>query len=228
MTRGIYLAFLLLLVSSTSVQAQMKLLSDEDLNDCGVMMGKKKAKIFRAALQELRASVDEPDKQILYAQIASNRFACFVEEISGNAGWSTTMEAQDGSRETISPVVNKLSAHADAVSALKESVKALQAAALFDPVYGIPAVENTLHYQDVLPTDYEGSYVLLANAKVIYCEYQRPKGAKQDWSLLCKDAKSLQMQLIPKLDKSRRGELDARSAEWAHGFAQHANYRALK
>jgi hypothetical protein len=208
--------------------AQVSALTEQLLDDCDVMTGKKPSAVFDKALVELRkAAKAGPGRGELYAQIANNRFACFEEEISGNAGWSMTVEPAKGKglSETHSPLAVKLEKNPKALEALTESVSAQRLIADGAPDYGLIAARQMLKYLPVYQDDLAGIYTLAGRAAAVYCNYARPKGIRQDWKYLCSDARQIQNELLQKIDKTTRDTLDAQNNQWAAGYAETAKYQ---
>jgi hypothetical protein len=221
---------LVALLSSLAVpaRAQVSALTEQLLDDCDVMTGKKPSAVFDKALAELRKEGKEgPGRGALYAQIANNRFACFEEEISGNAGWSMTVESDKGKgvSETVSPLAVKLEKNPKALEALRESVSAQRQIADGAPDYGLIAARQMLKYLPMYQNEMPGIYTLAGRAASVYCNYARPKGIKQDWKYLCSDARQLQNEFLQKMDKATRDTIDAQNNQWASGYAQSAKYK---
>jgi hypothetical protein len=221
--------FLVALLASLAVpaSAQVSALTEQLLDDCDVMTGKKPSAVFDKALAELRkAGKAGAGRGELYAQIANNRFACFEEEISGNAGWSMTIETKGkGGSETQSPLAVQLDKNPKALEALRESVGALRLIADSSPDYGLVAARQMLKYLPVYQNELPGIYTLAGRGAGVYCNYARPKGVKQDWMYLCKDARQIQNELLQKMDKATRDSLDEQNNQWAAGYAVNAKYK---
>lgn len=208
--------------------AQVSALTEQLLDDCDVMTGKKPSAIFEKALAELRKDAKErAERGKLYAQVANNRFACFEEELSGNAGWSVTIESDKskGISETQSPLAVALKKNPKALDALRESIGALRLIADSAPDYGLIAARQMLKYLPVYQNDLNGIYTLAGRAAGMYCNYARPKGVLQDWRMLCNDARSIQNELLQKIDKPLRDSLDEQNNQWVSGFAENAKYQ---
>lgn len=208
--------------------AQVNALSEQLLDDCDVMTGKKQSAVFEKALAELRKDAKEgAERGKLYAQIATNRFACFEEALSGNGGWSVTIESDKskGVSETRSPLAVTLKQNPKALDALKESISAQRLIADGAPDYGLIAARQMLKYLPVYQDDLIGIYTLAGRAGGVYCNYARPKGIRQDWRMLCNDARQIQNELLQKMDKVTRDSLDEQNHRWASGFAEHAKYQ---
>lgn len=208
--------------------AQVSALTEQLLDDCDVMTGKNPSAVFEKALAELRKDAKERrERGKLYAQIANNRFACFEEEISGSAGWSVTIESDKskGLSETSSPLAAKLEKNPKALEALKESVNAQRLIADGAPDYGLIAARQMLKYLPVYQNDLAGVYTLAGRAAEVYCNYVRPKSVRQDWRMLCNDARHIQNELRQKMDKATRDSLDEQQNQWASGYAENAKYQ---
>lgn len=227
---GALSCILIALLASLAVpaSAQVSALTEQLLDDCDVMTGKKPSAVFDKALAELRKEGKEgPGRGELYAQIANNRFACFEEEISGNAGWSMTVESDKGKgvSETVSPLAVKLEKNPKALDALRESVSAQRLIADNSPDYGLIAARQMLKYLPVYQNELPGIYTLAGRGAGVYCNYARPKGVKQDWKYLCSDARQIQNELLQKIDKAKRDTLDEQNNQWAAGYAVNAKYK---
>ncbi|WP_428827961.1 hypothetical protein ACLIKD_08470 [Azonexus sp. IMCC34842] len=208
--------------------AQVSALTEQLLDDCDVMTGKKQSAVFEKALTELRKDAKEgAERGKLYAQIANNRFACFEEELSGNAGWSVTIESDKskGVSETRSPLAVRLKKNPMALDALRESISAQRLIADGAPDYGLIAARQMLKYLPLYQNDLIGIYTLAGRAAGVYCNYARPKGVRQDWRMLCNDAGHIQNELLQKMDKATRDSLDEQNNQWASGFAENAKYQ---
>jgi peptidyl-tRNA hydrolase len=222
--------FLVALLASLAVpaSAQVSALTEQLLDDCDVMTGKKPSEVFDKALVELRKDAKEGrGRGKLYAQIANNRFACFEEEISGNAGWSMTIESGKGKgvSETQSPLAVKLEKNPKALEALRESVSAQRLIADGAPDYGLIAARQMLKYLPVYQNELPGIYTLAGRGAGVYCNYARPKGIRQDWKYLCSDARQIQNELLQKIDKATRDTIDEQNNQWASEYAQSAKYK---
>jgi len=229
-TKGAMSCVLVALLASLAVpaSAQVSALTEQLVDDCDVMTGKKPSAVFDKALAELRKQAKEgPGRGELYAQIANNRLACFEEEISGDAGWSMTVETGNGKgvSETQSPLAVKLEKNPKALDALRESVSALRLIADSSLDYGLIAARQMLKYLPVYQNELPGIYMLAGRGAGVYCNYVRPKGVKQDWKYLCTDARQIQTELLPKIDKATRDTLDAQNDQWASGYAKSAKYQ---
>ncbi len=208
--------------------AQVSSLTEQLLDDCDVMTGKKQSAVFEKALAELRKDAKEgAERGKLYAQIANNRFACFEEELSGNAGWSMTIESDKskGVSETRSPLAVTLKKNPKALDALRESVSAQRLIADGAPDYGLIAARQMLKYLPVYQNDLIGIYTLAGRAAGVYCNYARRKGVLQDWRMLCNDARHIQNELLQRIDKATRDSLDEQNNQWVSGFAENAKYQ---
>lgn len=207
--------------------AQVSALTDQLLDDCDVMTGKKPSAVFEKALTELRRDAKAgAEHGKLFAQIANNRFACFEEEISGNAGWSVTIESDKskGISETQSPLAVALKKNPKALDALKESISTLRLIAEGAPDYGLIAARQMLKYLSVYQNDLIGIYTLSGRSAGVYCNYARPKGVLQDWRMLCNDSRHIQNELLQKIDKATRDGLDEQNDRWVSSFAENAKY----
>lgn len=226
-----YLLIAFLYSLTTPATAQVSALTEQLLDDCAVMTGKTPSKVFQKALTELRDAAKKKEGHLkLYAQIANNRFACFEEEISGDAGWSVSVEPQgrNGVSESRSPLAAKIEKNPKALEALRESVSAKRLIADSAPDYGLLAARQMLKYSSIYQTELPEIYTLASHAAAVYCHYARPNGIRQDWKYLCGDAKQTQNELLPQLDKAMRDTIDLQSKQWASVYAQEVNYQLSK
>ncbi len=208
--------------------AQVSALTAQLLDDCTVMTGKTPSDVFLKAMTELRKDAENrTGRAKLHAQIANNRFACFEEEISGDAGWSVSTEPQKphGVSESRSPLAAKLENNPQALEALRESVNAQRAIADNAPDYGLIAARQMMKYRSIYQDELPEIYSLAGRAVAVYCYYGRPKGIRQDWSYLCRDARQMQHELLPRISKATREVIDAQSNQWASGYALNAKYQ---
>jgi hypothetical protein len=211
--------------------AQVSALTEQLLDDCSVMTGKTPSDVFQKAMTELRNAAKEKEGRLkLYAQITNNRFACFEEEISGDAGWSVSVEpsGRNGVSESRSPLAAKIEKNPKALEALRESVSSQRLIADSAPDYGLLAARQMLKYLPVYQAELPEIYTLAGNAAAVYCHYARPKGIRQDWKYLCSDAKQIQNGLMTRLDKATRDAIDTQTKQWASAYAQEVNYQLSK
>lgn len=219
------LPYFLILCFATPAAAQVSALTEQLVDSCAVLTGKTPSDVFRKALAELRNDAREKTGNLkLYAQLANNRFACFEEELTGNAGWSVTVESKTGNgvSESKSPLAAGIENNPNALDALKESVSALRLIADSAPDYGLLAARQMLKYLVFYRGELPETYALASRAAAVYCNYKRPQGSRQEWGSLCRNAGKIKNEMLPRIEKTTRDEIDAQSQQWARTYASNA------
>ena len=85
--------------SNTADHATIDAISDEDLNDCAVLLGQRMSNEFQYYLSTVKKLADggDLDYGIHYAAIMNNRFVCNEDEILGKQLWAVTVRNKKAS-----------------------------------------------------------------------------------------------------------------------------------
>ena len=189
-----------------------------DLDDCGVLTGKKPNAAYKGWLKDTQKAADAGDRNAIrmLAAEANNRLVCFEEAITGNSGWAVTMTSEDGgtSESQIPSGIKDIRKQPAAWSALNQAVKYGHQAGGFDVGYKGATAQTVLRYAAVLPDQLEAAYEDAAAVYEFDCVLKRKFG-KRDTKYGCTSARSSRARLIPLVSAERRQALDVSARQWA-------------
>lgn len=147
-------------------------ITDSDLTDCEVLLGRNKKNNFIAFLDSLKNKAGNGGVQTKkdYADILQNRFTCIEVEITGNSSWLQYEQDQNGKITGESPrkIITSIRSNIVAFNALNEVVSAYTA--ISDKAVGARIVLGDYHlrYRDALGNIEEG-YKFLSGANNALC-----------------------------------------------------------
>jgi hypothetical protein len=160
-------------------------LTDNDLRNCGVLLGQSKKKLLNEFLESLKSKASGGDVKIMkdYADILHNRFTCIEVEVTGNSSWVQYDQDQDGKITSESPqkIIPSIRTNIVAFNALNEVLVAYAAISDKDVGARIALGDYYLKYREVLGNIAEG-YKLISGAHYILCIYE--EGDKFNCNLL--------------------------------------------
>ncbi len=201
-------------------QEATNVITSEDLEDCGVLLGKKKVKEFQSFITDVKEQADNGDLEdgINYAGIMHNRFVCREDEILGEQPWETIIENGKGQivQHTTRKTVPSLKDHPKAFVALKDAVSAYTQIADKDLGSHMILGRYYADYNDVLGYSQEG-YLLVSQIYEAICHQKKVTEINQG---RCKTLDRLKLRYKNLVSQKDRNELDQQATVWAQEFLE--------
>lgn len=148
-------------------------LSDSDLSDCDVLLGRKKMNVLSTFLDALKNRAIGGEVKFMkdYADILNNRFTCIESEITGNSTWLQYDQDKNGkiTGESSRKIITSIRTNIVALNALKEAIAAYTAIADKDLGARIVLGDYYLRYREALG-DIDEGYKLLSGANIVSCK----------------------------------------------------------
>lgn len=188
-----------------------------ELSDCEILIGKKSATAYQGWLRDNHKQAEAGDRDAirLRAIEASNRLACYEEQLTGDEGWGVIMTSADGTSESKEPAgIPDIRKQPAAWRALNQAVKFGHQAGAFDVGMKGASAELVTRYAADLPQQLDGAYEDAAAVYEFDCVLKRRFG-RRDRDAGCASARATRAKLIPLVPAARRQTLDASARLWA-------------
>ena len=201
-------------------------ITDEDLNDCSVLLGKSKniefqhylSSINKLAEGDLNDGVLYLNNGMHYAYIMHNRFVCNEDEILGEQLWAVTVQNKKGEviQETPRKTIPFIQKHPVAFEALKDAVAAHIRIADHDVDAHILLAQYFADYNEALGNSQEG-YLLLSEAYEVYCGQEIISDVNKDRCVMLGQQKLRYQKWV---GPEKRDELDQQARVWATAYLE--------
>lgn len=116
----------LLLAACAPLAHAASAVTDTDLEDCSVLLGKAKKAAFDRTLKTMKqaAASGDADDVMRYGAAVHNRLACLNTKYTGDEGWGVVMSSADGtSVEAKHPPHADPAVHPDVAATLREAIR---------------------------------------------------------------------------------------------------------
>lgn len=196
-----------------------------DLSDCRILAGKRYAKAFKQIESDYQQAAKNGDLEARkgLAAIANNRFACVLENISEDGGWTIITSDAKNPQNSVATTTTKtngsaVSADPQAVKTLREAYRQTRGLADEDVPYRQLAAGYVADYPDVFPKEQAEGYRLALGVQHIACRSPKLIG-KDANNTFCLRAKAQVATLFPLLTPQQRARQEELALAWANAFA---------
>lgn len=192
--------------------------TDTDLEDCNVLLGKTKKAAFDRTLKTMQQAASRGDAGdvMRYGAALHNRLACLNTKYTGDEGWGMVMSSEDGSSvEAKHPPHADPAAHPDLAAALRAAVRNFERIADTDLRARTLLGQYHADYAGYLKQPAQG-YVYMASVYSAQCRNvaDRDKATRSRCQTLRQDRILYNGLVAP----AQRAQLDDAATAWADGY----------
>ena len=192
--------------------------SDTDLENCDVLLGRTKKAAFGRTMKTLKdaAAGGDANDIMRYGAALHNRLACLDTKYTGDEGWGMVMSDEDGNNvEAKHPPHADPGAHPDLATALREAVATFERLADTDVRARILLGNYYADYNGYLKQPAKG-YVYMAGVYSAECRNVADRGkATKSRCVSLRQDRILYNSLVP---LAQRGRLDDEATAWADRY----------
>lgn len=209
-------SILALAAAAQSVQAAT--LTDADLGNCDVLLGKTRQAAFTKALRAMKqaAETGKPDKVMRYGSLLHNKMACIDERATGSSGYGMVISNEDGSQvEATHPPHASASAMPDLAATLKEAIRTFERVADTEISARVLLGQYYANYNDYLKQPGKG-YVYVAS--VYDTECRPPAHPDDDGRGRCDSLRQDRILYNGMVSPAQRSALEDEAMAWAERY----------
>lgn len=222
--RKIGLALCVLWITSgIQLAAAAPSLSDGDLENCDVLLGRTKQAAFDSTLNMAKsaAASGNADAIMRYGSILHNKMACIDEESTGSSGWSVVMSREDGSETEATHAPHADPARIPALAAtLREAIRIFEKVADTKINARILLGKYYADYNDYLKEPGKG-YLYAASVYDAECRGARQRNPRSNGR--CDSLRHDRILYNSLLRPAQRSALDAQARIWADRYLAQAH-----